>query len=193
MLEKTDWKIAGASGLTVTVGTPEVEIEIGGSYLRLPLKQRSNGEQTMLQGGGAGVGVGLSISIPFLNASGSLDDFPSTGLGAIHKGWAAPDGAMTIDHFKGFATVVSMSGGDIGKSTQLSSVFFTKQPIEQCLDGCSMTEIAFILVDQGLSATPSTKGLALMMKTKAFGFFIGINVATHLAGIGADVYEYYLV
>ena len=194
LINSTDWKIVGSSGGTVTVGSPEIEISVGVSYIRLPIKNGRTGEQVLLQGVGGGISAGVSISIPFVNASGSLDDFPSTGLGPIFRGIVAPDRAFTKQDFTGFMTVLGVGGGAMAKSTQLSAALWTKRPLVECLaeSNCTAADLSAAIVQNALSVTPTTSSLALLARTKALGFFMGINAATHIAGGGADMYEYYM-
>ena len=194
LINATDWTIVGSSGGTVTIGSPEIEISVGVSYIRLPIKNERTGEQVLLQGVGGGVSAGVSISIPFVNASGSLDEFPSTGLGPIFRGIAAPERAFTKQDFTGFMTVLGVGGGAMAKSTQISAALWTKRPLVECLAeaNCTKVDIAAAAVQNALSITPATNSFALLARTKALGFFMGINVATHVAGGGADMYEYYV-
>jgi hypothetical protein len=79
-----------------------------------------------LHGIGGGAGLGASISIPFINASGSADQFPSAGLGSIFRGFSAPDREFEKNDFTGNLIVASVGGGTYGTSTQWSLAMWLK-------------------------------------------------------------------
>jgi hypothetical protein len=48
------------------------------------------------------------------------------------------------------------------------------------------------MANNALAILPQTKPLSIVTRTKAMGGFVGVNVATHIAGVGADLYQYYM-
>jgi len=196
--KNTDWRITGASGGAVMVGTPELQVEIGAGYIRMPILNTKTGEKAMLKGSGMGAGLGVSLSIPFVNASGSLDSFPADGIGSIVQGPVALP-KYKISNFEGDIMVFSLNAGK-EISFQLSGVLWLKQSAQSCLAGmnCSkeeMLSIAKLTVMRSFGVMVPGVGLAnesrmLYNRTKAIGCFSAMNVATQLAGAGGDIFYY---
>jgi hypothetical protein len=130
--EPTKWRITGASGLTVKAGTPIARVEVGASYIRLPIQNINTGESVLLKGAGIGGGFGGSISSPFISASGSLDQFPSNGIGKIIKGPAGLSRPYEKKDFFGDIMIISLSAGK-EVSGQFSGVLWLNQPVERCM------------------------------------------------------------
>jgi hypothetical protein len=192
-------ELTGNSGLTVKAGTPVVNVEIGASYIRLPIENIDTKQNVLLQGAGIGFGVGFSISTPVVTVSGSLAQFPSGGIGKIIEG-AVPLGRpyKTSDFF-GEIMVFSMSGGK-EVSGQLSGVLWLREPIQSCilrLD-CSVSDLKAIARSTLLKAVGVVLPAACMIaevnelyrRTKCVGCFLGMNFETQLIGLGADVFRY---
>ena len=197
--KSTGWEITGSSGITVKGGTPIANVEIGISYIRLPIANVKTGQKVLLKGVGAGGGVGLSISTPVVTASGSLDQFPSDGIGSIVEGISVPNSQYKASDFFGEIMVFSLSAGK-ELTGQLSGVLWLNQPVSACLArmNCSKNELKLIarkmlLNMYGVAVPPA--GLIssvndLFRRTKAAGCFAGMNVESQLIGAGADVFGY---
>lgn len=195
----TDWEITGSSGLTVKAGTPIANVEIGASYIRLPIENTRTKQKVMLQGIGAGVGAGLSISTPIITVSGSLDQFPADGIGRIIKGTAPLNRQYTASDFFGEILVFSLSGGK-EITGQLSGLLWLKDSVEVCLArlNCSSGDLVVIaqqalLKAAGVSLPPvgvALKANDLYQRTKAAGCFVATNLESQLIGAGADIFSY---
>lgn len=128
----TGWKISGASGLAAKAGTPIANIEVGISYIKLPIEKTGSAQQFILRGVGGGIGAGLSISTPVISAFDSLDQFPATGLGEIIKGSAPIKKNYSFEDFFGEAFVFSLGAGK-QISGQLSGVIWRTNPLSGVL------------------------------------------------------------
>jgi hypothetical protein len=200
-ISSTGWKISGASGLTAKVGTPIANIEVGISYIRLPIEKAGSPQQFMLRGVGGGIGAGLSISTPIISASGSLDQFPASGLGEIIKGAAPTKKNYSFEDFFGEAFVFSLGAGK-QISGQLSGVIWLNEPVERCIAelSCSRSELRQIAKNALLTALGATtpvgavaqKTYSLLKRSKALGSFAGINLESQLIGAGVDIFSYRL-
>lgn len=173
---ETGWEIAGTSGASVSVGTPELKIAATAGYLRMPLKNTAAGSATMFQGGGAGVSVGIDISIPFVNASGGPDQMPSFGS-RILRGPSCP---LTVNQQSFSGRVLMITGSVMGTavSNDLTLVFF-------------LAELPAI-VQMVANATPFAMS-TILPATKGIGICYGLNIATTLGGFGANAAMYVIV
>lgn len=197
--KSTGWEIAGASGLSINVGTPVVNVELGASYIRLPIENPKTQKNVMLQGIGIGGSLGGSISTPVLTASGSLDQFPADGIGAIVKGPAGAGVQFAKADFFGEILVFSISAGK-EVSGELSGVLWLTEPVESCLSrmNCSKEELkevakGVLLKSFGVAvpAVTSLGDLAMLYnRTKAAGSFLAMNLETQLLGAGLSVFGY---
>lgn len=125
----------------------------------------------MLSGAGIGGGVGVGLSMPVLNASGSLDAFPSVGIGNVIAATAARP-AMSIKDWAGFVAVFSAGSGGSAVIADVSLAVFSNTPLVTGMG----------LVDAALSPC----------RLKGFGFFTGVSVATSVAEAGVTGHQYYL-
>lgn len=110
LMRPTPWRISGSSGMSVSVGTPVVEVSAGGHYLRLPIYNEDTGESVLLQGGGLGPGLGVSLTPSPFDVAGSPDDAPAGGIGRIWGSPLAPN-PMQREDFEGAAYIRTGSGG----------------------------------------------------------------------------------
>ncbi|WP_133637053.1 hypothetical protein [Zavarzinia compransoris] len=179
----SEWEVEGTSGATVSVGTPELKVELSASYLRMPLKHRGTGRSILYQGVGAGVGVGVSLSIPFVNASGGPDAMPSLGS-RIVKGpaWTEPMGPRD---FTGRALFVTGSALGPGHSQDVSVVLFARN-LPPVLD------IA-LRVGSVTALGPAMQGAAFLACTRGIALVWGLSLATTLGGIGANAIMYQIL
>lgn len=199
--QSTGWKISGSSGYSIKAATPVANIEIGASYIKLPIKNIDSDRQSVLRGAGYGVGAGLSISTPVITASGSLDQFPSSGIGEIIRGAASTKKSHSFEDFFGEAFVFSLGAGK-QISGQLSGIIWLIEPVERCLVhlNCSRSELSEIAKNAFLKAFGAAhpvgaiaeKTYSLLRRSKALGSFSGINLESQLIGAGADIFTYRL-
>lgn len=148
-----------------------------------------------------GIGAGVSISTPVVSVSGSLDQFPSAGIGEIIKGAAPVRRNYEFEDFFGEAFIFSLGAGK-QLSGQLSGIIWLNEPIERCLLelSCSRTELREIGKNALLSALGAAnpvgavaqKAYSLLKKSKALGSFAGINLESQLIGAGVDIFSYRL-
>lgn len=198
-IDSTGWEIVGASGITVKLETPGLNIEVGASYIRLPIRHIESNTSTLLQGPGVGGGFGASIAIPGVSISGSLDQFPADGIGSIIKVNPHKKENFVEDDFYGNMMVFSLSAGK-EVSGELSGVLWFKKPVEACLIDlkCSRKQLKDIAVNVFKlligSRVPGGTALVLAQRlyslTKAAGSFAGMNIESQLLGAGVDVFHY---
>jgi hypothetical protein len=189
-----EWRITGSSGESVTAGTPNMKIQVGGSRLNLPLENKNTGEKTALLGYGLGGTFGLSLlEIPFtdlVNASISTKDMPSDGLGVIYRK-EEPKRAYRANDFTGLLTVVS-GGGTVSAITgEISIAIWQRYPLEQCIvKGLKNCEIIKSISNTTLMLNPSTMPIAISQAIHAIGFFTGVSTSVDMLGVGVNAFTY---
>jgi hypothetical protein len=134
--KRPDWRIAGSSGVTVTVGTPVVQIQVGASYLRLPVRNKVTTKTSMLHGPGVGQSHGGAMETPWtdlLNISGSPDFYPSNGIGHIFRKAGMPDRPYTLRKLTGELLVLAADGGANFQGASLCLALWLKGNYGDCL------------------------------------------------------------
>jgi hypothetical protein len=191
-----DWNIVSSSGVSGTIGTPIVQLQVGGSYIKLPLKNTKSNKEAILKGYGGGAAIGVSIDTPIsdlFNISMSTDDTPSTGLGPIFQ---KVDNSGRVDPYKpedftGALLVVTGAAGAAAINGTISMAMWQRFPIAQCvIEGLSSCNIFKAVSNTTLMLNPSTLPVALADAVHAIGFFSGLEATTDLASAGGNAFMY---
>jgi hypothetical protein len=194
LLKAGEWRISGSSGVSATVGTPNLKIQVGGSHLTLPLENTITKKKVNLTGLGVGASVGISgMETPltdWVNTSISTKDMPSDGLGAIYKRTTHKQ-AYKPEDFTGFMTVISGGASIAATSGEVSMAIWQRYPIEQCMiDGLQKCNIIQTITSTSLMLNLSTLPLATIEAIHAIGFFSGVSATTDLLGAGLNTFSY---
>ena len=130
----SEWRIAGSYGETVTVGTPNIQIQVGGSRLSLPLENTRTKKAVTITGGGAGISAGVSgLDTPltdWINGSISTKDMPSDGIGIIYRKDNAENRRHKAEDFKGALTVISGGVNIAAVSGEVCVAMWQQYPLE---------------------------------------------------------------
>ena len=191
-----EWGIVSSSGASGTVGLPVVKIQVGASFIKLPLKNASTNKEAIIKGYGAGAAIGVSIETPIsdiFNFSMSTDDTPSTGLGQIFQK-VDNSGRITAykpEDFTGPMLVLTGAVGAAAINGTVSVAMWQKYPIAQCvLEGLSSCNIIKAVTNTTLMLNPSTIPIGIADAVHAIGFFTGLEATTDLAGAGGNAFMY---
>ncbi len=196
--EPTGWEITGASGATITAGTPIARIAVGLSRIELPIENPQTGEQALVTGNGVGMAGSIDGNPSLFSLSGSAPEFPADGIGHIVRGPAAPEGAFEVDHFDGDLMVLTLGAG-AGVGGTLSAAAWLALPAEACIREfkCSRSQFKQIAINTILRALgsrvplvrPVAQSVILSQRIKAAGLFAG-TVLQSSASLSTDLFMY---
>jgi hypothetical protein len=192
---RSNWSIAGNSGVTATVGTPIARIQVGGSYLRLPVRNKESSETSMLQGIGVGGSLSISPEIPwtdFFNISGSPDFYPSNGIGPIFRKAGQPDKPYKLDKLTGDLLVLAANGATNFHGVSLCLGLWLKGNLGNCLNDITGCDLRMTVAGAVLTITPAGFPPSILMKTYAVGVFWGLVNTTDVLSAGGSAFQYRL-
>jgi hypothetical protein len=195
LFKAADWRIAGSSGETVTIGTPNLQIQIGGSRLKLPIKNTKSGDEATLYGYGGGISAGVSlVDTPLTdlgNVTISTSEMPSDGIGNIYRRDISPYKPYTAKDFTGVLTVIGGGPSVAAIEGSICMAVWQKYPLAQCfIDGWSSCNVIKSITNTGLLLNPATIPAAVAQATHAIGLFAGVAATTDLLGAGASAFTY---
>lgn len=191
--KRSDWSIAGDSGVTGTVGTPTLRIQVGLSYLRLPVRDKGIKKAKMLKGPGLGVSAGVAAEFPvtdWLNVSGSPKFYPGSGLGPIFRKVTKPDKKYAIKNLTGDFLVFGGSGSANFYGTNICMGLWLTDNVAQCLQDMKECNIRATVSGEILKILPGGLPLSLLVNTHAIGFFWGLVNTTDALSAGVSVFQY---
>ncbi len=196
--EPTGWEITGASGATITAGTPIARIAVGLSRIELPIENTETGKRALIAGNGGGIASSIDGNLSPFSLSGSAAEFPADGIGHIVRGPATPEGAFEVDHFDGDLLVLTLGAG-AGVGGTLSAAAWLAQSAEACIleFNCArgqFKQIAINTIGRALSlpyppALFATESVILSQRIKAIGLFAGTVLQTSV-GVGSELFLY---
>lgn len=197
LFQASEWRIAGSSGETVTVGTPNLEIQIGGGRLNLPIRNTRTGEMANLVDYGTGISAGISaLEAPltdWVNGSISTSSMPSDGIGTIFRKATASGKPYTAKDLTGVLTVFSGGGSISATSDALALALWQNFQIAEYLRaGVRKCDIIKAITNTALVLNPCIMPVALLNATHAVGLFTGVAATTNLLGAGLSVFSYHL-
>lgn len=194
--KESNWRIQGSSGGSVTVGTPTLKVQVGGGYIRLPVREKGTKKDVMLQGPGAGISLGIALETPWtdwINVSGSTDFHPSTGILPIYRKKKDKDAAYNIRNLKGdFLVFTAGANSNFFGLTACMGVWLTNH-VEQCFKNFQKCNIRAVATSTGLKIVPGGFPLAILHDAHAVGFFWGLINTTDVLSAGGSVFQYRLM
>lgn len=191
--KRSDWSITGNSGVTGSVGTPTLEIQVGLSYLRLPVRDKNTTKAKILRGIGAGVSAGVSLETPWtdwINVSGSPDFYPANGLGPIYRKAGTPDKKYKVKNLFGDFLVLGGSGAANLYGMNLCLGLWLENGLEQCLMDGAKCDIRATITGEVLKIIPGGFPMSILMKTHAVGVFWGLVNTTDVLSAGVSAFQY---
>jgi hypothetical protein len=191
--KRSDWAIAGNSGVTGTVGTPTLKIQVGLSYLKLPVRENGEKKSNMLRGVGAGFSGGVSLETPWtdwLNVSGSADFYPANGLGPIYRKVGAPDKKYSVKNLTGDFLVLGGSGTANLHGMNLCLGLWLTNRVDQCLADAAKCDIRATVTGELLKIVPGGFPLSILANTHAVGVFWGLVNTTDVLSAGVSAFQY---
>jgi len=193
VFKRSDWSITGNSGITGTVGTPTLKIQVGLSYLRLPVRDKASTKAKMLQGIGGGVSAGASLETPWtdwVNVSGSPDFYPSSGIGPIYRAVTKPDKKYVVKNLTGDFLVLGGSGTANLNGLNICMGLWLTNPMVQCLTDSTKCDIKATVSGEILKILPGGFPLSILANTHAIGFFWGLVNTTDVLSAGISAFQY---
>lgn len=121
----SDWHLSSTSGVSVSIGTPEIKFALDGGHIVIPLNQVRDGKvvrSIALEGDGKGAGVGAGITVPFVNFGVSPAAAPGVGTPLWQSPFSPSD--MEPHDFNGVVWVLSASHTDVGAQVATSTLLF---------------------------------------------------------------------
>ncbi len=122
---ESDWHLCSTSGVSASLGTPEVKFALDAGHIVIPLNQMRDGKivrQIVLEGEGHGCGVGAGIMVPFVNFGVSPSAAPGIGTPLWQSPFSPPE--MEPRDFKGVCWALSASHTDVGAQASSSCLVF---------------------------------------------------------------------
>lgn len=191
--KRSDWSITGNSGVTATVGAPIIKVQVGGSYLQLPILNRSRSQTARLRGKGLGVSFGVSPEFPWsdlFNVTISPDFYPSNGVGSIYRKVGEPDRSYTPRDLAGNFMVLGVTGAANLYGADLCLGLWLTADIGQCLLGMEECKMRVSVTSSALSLFPGGFPLAVLARTHAAGLFWGTANTTDVLSLAGSVFQY---
>ncbi|ARU54318.1 hypothetical protein OLMES_0211 [Oleiphilus messinensis] len=180
---ETNWSILGSSDLTVSIGTPTVQMQVAGGKMKMPIKNRVSNQQIVLNGQGLGADIGLSVEHPltdWANVTWTIDQMPASGILNIY---ARADRSVQKEDFAGFVLVTRLEASLMGAAQDIGAAIWLRNGITDCFlknKQCSFVKAAG---DGALLLNPVTMNIKAVESIYAVGFFQGLGWSTDSASI----------
>jgi hypothetical protein len=195
LFKRSDWRITGSSGVTATAGTPNLKIQLGGSFIRLPVKKEGTNTSGILGGVGLGGQGGGGVEAPwtdFVNVSGSPQFYPSKGIGQIYRKINKPDYSYSLQKLTGQFMVIAATGSINFYGATFCMGLWLDNYIGECINDFRNCKISIVLTETGLRLLPGAIPLSILIKTHAVGLFWGGVNTTDISSASISVFKYHL-
>ena len=189
LFKETSWKITGTSGGSVSIGTPVINLAVAAGFIKFSL---TDGSRTFTISGQE-IGADLAVSVPNLGPlglSGSLDEFPSDGIGNIYTGPASQNRELKSGDLSGTLAVLTFGAGShVAGAT--GAVLWLSHTFTECMDFknyCSKYDLIRGFIGAAFAPVkvivPVAGLVDITSRTKAIGLFAGIEMNSSLLHAG---------